>query len=286
MNLQREVFDGFNGMNLVADVTGDPAHPVVIMMHGGGQTRGSWSGTVSLLTDLDCRVISLDLRGHGESDWAKDGDYAPEAFAADLAAVVATLPLPPILMGASLGGMTAMIAVGELKVKARALILVDIVPNMKPEGVDRIEGFMNGNPNGFASFEEAVKVVSEYLSHRPVPPSVEGLRRNLRLDPDGRYRWHWDPEFQHWNNRNSTRDKIGLRMSAAASNCHIPTLVIRGGSSELVDEEGVEHLLSLLPRGEAYLVEKAGHMVAGDRNDIFNAGIAPFVRRVLSARFD
>ena len=82
------------------------------------------------------------------------------------------------------------------------------------------------------------------------------------------------------------REKIGPRMAAASVNCKVPRLLIRGGSSELVDEEGVEHLLSLLPRGEAYLVEKAGHMVAGDRNDIFNAGIAPFVRRVLSARFD
>ena len=99
----RQKITGYHGMNLVADGAGDPAHPVVIMMHGSGQTRSSWSGTVALLTDLDYRVISLDLRGHGESDWAKDGNYAPETFAADLAAVVATLDEPPILMAAIAG---------------------------------------------------------------------------------------------------------------------------------------------------------------------------------------
>ena len=92
-------FEGFKGLNLVADSFGDinTAERFVLFAHGGGQTRHAWQSSAKLLADKGLYAISVDLRGHGESDWAPDSDYAIESFGHDLLSVAATLPKPPVL---------------------------------------------------------------------------------------------------------------------------------------------------------------------------------------------
>jgi pimeloyl-ACP methyl ester carboxylesterase len=261
---------------LSADVGGPAGGPPVVLTHGGGQTRGAWKRAADSLAGAGYRALSLDLRGHGESDWAPDGDYSLDAFAADLAAVCATLDAPPALVGASLGGMAALLAMGS-GLPARALVLVDIVPRMNRDGAGRIGAFMRANPDGFASLDEAANAVAAYLPHRPRPSDPSGLRRNLR-EKDGRLFWHWDPSFLALTEGRGP--DMGERMQAAARSVRVPTLLVRGALSEVVDEAGVDDFLRLIPHARHVDVAEAGHMVAGDRNDVFNDAILTFLAKV------
>ncbi|MCX7170746.1 MAG: alpha/beta hydrolase [Proteobacteria bacterium] len=281
MNIQTQRFSGYGGVTLTADVGGDPTHPSVILMHGGGQTRHSWGKAARDLVKMGLHVISLDLRGHGESDWAPDGDYSIDAFIGDLKSIIAKLSRKVALVGASRGGVVALIALGEnTELPASALILVDVVPHMDKTSVTRIQDFMLANPQGFATLDEASNAVARYLPNRPRPTSKEGLRKNLRTGPNERLYWHWDPKFLSYVKTDTQREEIFRRMDAAAHHITAPTLIVRGKESDLVSREGVEHLRQLIPHAECVDVEDAGHMVVGDKNDKFNAAVERFLGSV------
>ncbi|WP_170959124.1 alpha/beta fold hydrolase [Magnetospirillum sp. 15-1] len=266
------------GVTLAADVGGDPEHPAVILMHGGGQTRGSWGKTARELVRGGRHVISLDLRGHGESTWATDGDYRLDAFAADLRQVIATLARPPALVGASLGGLTALMAVGESdKAIASALVLVDVAHTVDAAGAENVIRFMEAAPDGFASVEEAAEAVAAYLPHRPRPKVTGGLIKNLRKGKDGRYRWHWDPQFIRSVRKAPLLDHG--RMAEAARRVKIPTQLIRGGRSDVVTAEAAAEFRRLVPAAEYVEIGSARHMIAGDSNDNFTAIVSGFLVR-------
>jgi pimeloyl-ACP methyl ester carboxylesterase len=187
-------FRSDDGIDLVADVHGPESAPPVILLHGGGQTRHAWKTTAQGLARQGYRAIAADLRGHGDSGWSGDGTYSLARFVADLRLVAASCRQPPVLIGASLGGVTGLLAEGEGPALLSALILVDVTPTVRFAGVDRIREFMGARADdGFASVEAAADAIAAYLPHRQRPRSLDGLRRNLRRRPDGRYRWHWDP---------------------------------------------------------------------------------------------
>jgi len=270
-------FTGKNGVRIVADFYGDPTAPPILLLHGGGQTRHAWGATARALGEAGWHAIALDLRGHGDSDWDPHGDYSLEAFVDDLLAIVAELGRPPVLVGASLGGLAAMLGAGEIAPEAfRAVVVVDVAPKTEPEGVERIVSFMGSNRDGFATIEEAADAVASYLPHRPRPASLDGLRKNLRLRDDGRYRWHWDPAFMHGDRRvQASRDPD--RMNRAARGLRVPTLLVRGRMSDVLSEDGARHFLELVPHARYVDVSGAGHMVAGDENDAFTEAVIDFV---------
>lgn len=265
-------------MKLRGGSFGDPNRPPVLFLHGGGQTRHAWQETAAALA-RDRYVVTFDLRGHGESDWSRDGDYTLNAFAEDVRRMARLFARKPAIVGASLGGISAMLAEGEgAGGMASALVLVDIAVRLEPEGVAKVVGFMSARPDGFASLEEAAEFVAAYLPHRPRPSDLGGLGKNLRRGDDGRYRWHWDPAFLGGKRPNASHQVD--RLSSAARALRIPTLLVRGKRSDLLSERGVEEFLDLVPGAEFVDVAEAGHMVAGDRNDIFTAAILPFLDRV------
>ena len=275
-------FTGHGGLKLAADI-GGPVGEVPVLLHGGGQTRHSWRRAVRELVSMGYCVAAPDLRGHGDSAWADDGDYSLDAFAADVRAMAQSFSRPPALVGASLGGVSSLLAVGEhaaqgLPPLASALVLVDVVPRMSRDGIARIRGFMDGRPEGFASLDEAADAIAAYLPHRPRPKSLDGLRKNLRQGSDGRWRWHWDPAF-HSRRSPANVEAMAERMEAAARHVRVPTLIVRGRLSELVEKQAVDQLCRLIPQAEAVEVDGAAHMVAGDKNDAFNAAIEDFLRR-------
>ena len=144
-------FRGHRDIRLVGDAYGDPADRPVVLLHGGGQTRHAWGGTAAALATHGWYAIALDMRGHGDSDWADDGDYTTDTLAADLRCVIAALGRRAAVVGASLGGITALLAEGEAETSiSRALVLVDIAPRVEADGVHRIVSFMTGRPEGFA----------------------------------------------------------------------------------------------------------------------------------------
>lgn len=269
------------GIEVVADVGGDPAQAAVMLMHGGGQTRHSWGGVMRELLQQGYHVINLDARGHGDSDWSPAGNYSMQAMADDLRSVIATLSSPPALVGASMGGAAALYAVGNsAPTLAGALVLVDVVPRIDTRGSDKIGAFMRASPNGFATLDEAVDAVAAYNPHRPRPKDPSGLMKNLRLREDGRLHWHWDPRFLGGPKSLEPPVMADLLLDAA-DHVRIPSLLVRGMQSDIVSEDGVAEFQRHVPALEVYDVAGAGHMVAGDRNDAFNDGVVGFLRRHL-----
>lgn len=276
--MRKRGFVGLKGVTLVANEAGPEAGAPILLLHGGGQTRGSWKNAVTRLAAEGYLVIAPDMRGHGESDWAADADYTLEALVGDLRAIVDTLPAKPALVGASLGGVTALSLLGENDAPdVRALVLVDTAPRIDMEGAKKITAFMNANTKGFASVEDAADAVAAYNTSRSRPKDVSGLRRNLR-EVDGRLYWHWDPAFM-----GTKRVEAGVsrrRLESAAKRLKVPTLLVRGALSDLVGEEQVDHFRSLVPQASLVDVAGAGHMIAGDRNDAFNDAILTFLLQV------
>jgi len=269
------------GIEIAADVAGPRGAPTVVLGHGGGQTRHSWDKAEQQLAGAGYFAINYDLRGHGDSDWSKDGDYSLESRADDLAAVAGQGSRPFALVGASLGGITAMVAASR-GLEPAALVLVDIVPKMSQKGVAKITKFMTGNPDGFASLEAAADAIAAYYPDRPRPKDLSGLHKNLRLGADGRYRWHWDPSWMH-SPRGDPRFLLDM-MDEADWTDRVPTLLVRGMKSDMVDDDGVEDLRRRIPELEIADIRGAGHMVAGDKNDEFNAAVIEFLARVMPAR--
>ncbi len=279
---------GADGLTLVADVEGEPSAPPVLLFHGGGQTRHAWGTTLQAL-GARWRAYSIDLRGHGDSSWAPDGDYSLEAFARDIAAISHSMAEPPALVGASLGGIASLAAIGDAITDgtgpiATALVLVDVAPRIEADGVKRIGNFMTDNLDGFASLEEVADVIGAYNPHRPRPTNLNGLKKNLRQRADGRWVWHWDPRFVSgkFGSPDETRSSLtdGSRLADAARKLDIPTLLVRGRMSDLLSEQGAQELLQLVPHAQLANVAGAGHMVAGDRNDLFNDAVVQFLEQV------
>lgn len=274
---QRVTYSGHTGLRLVGDAWGSMDAPPVLLLHGGGQTRHAWGGTAKALAQQGWYAVALDLRGHGESEWAPDGDYMIDSYVADLHKVLANFRQKPALVGASLGGMTSLLTEGEAtQPVSNALVLVDITPRIEQEGADRILAFMSAYPNGFDSLEEAADHVASYIPHRPRPKDNSGLAKNLRLGQDGRYRWHWDPNMINPNRRRRDPE----RMVAAARSLKVPTLLVRGKISDVVSDATTQEFLETVPHAKYIDVAEAGHMVAGDRNDVFSKAVIEFLADV------
>jgi len=271
-------FDGFEGIHLVADVYGDPDAWPVLLMHGGGQTRHAWGGAAQTLASHGWRAISLDLRGHGDSEWALNGDYSFRAFANDAMVVADTLGKPPVLVGASLGGVAAIIAEGASdRVVSSGLVIVDITHKSNPEGIDRIKTFMQSGMGGFATLEDAADAIASYTPNRPKRVNPAGLMKVLRQKPDGRWYWHWDPAFMSSGRSEVPGEDYQLLFEAALSNIRVPTLLVVGKLSDVVTPEGTQAFLEKIPGAKHVDVSGASHMVAGDQNDQFATAVVDFL---------
>lgn len=275
---------GVDGVRIVADRYGDPAAPPVVFLHGGGQTRRSWGRAAAAVAAHGRQAVTVDLRGHGESDWSDEGDYRVTSFAGDVLAVLRDLPPQPVLVGASLGGFTAMLVAGELSPESvRAVVLVDIVPDMDPSGATRIAEFMTDRlTSGFDSLDQVADSIQEYNPHRPRPSDLDGLKSNLRLR-EGRWYWHWDPKFIDGSSAQPPLEITDVdRMHAAIEAilaAGTPMLLVRGQMSDLVTKERADEFLARFPAVEFADVGGAGHMVAGDRNDHFAEAVIEFLSR-------
>lgn len=274
-------YRGVDGITLVADEWNrgiDAAgRPSVLLLHGGGQNRHSWKNTGRVLAEEGFHVVALDARGHGDSDRAPGADYAVETLTTDVMHVLDAIARPVALIGASMGGLTALLVADRAGPhQVNRLVLVDVVPRFEKGGSARIRDFMFGHINGFDSLEEAADAVAAYLPHRTKPRSPEGLKKNLRLR-DGRWYWHWDPAFM-----TKPGDDPRLRtekFERAAMNLRIPVLLIRGKLSDVVSPDGVRDFLATVPHAEFVELPDAGHTAAGDDNDAFSAAVVGFVTR-------
>ncbi len=269
-----------NGMTIAADEwPGDGS--AVVLAHGGGQTRHSWGGTAAALAAHGHRVVSMDLRGHGDSAWDQAGDYSMSAYRDDALAVVDWVGEPAAWVGASLGGMTGLHAVDTAPERFSSLVLVDITPRPAAAGVRRILDFMAKDAvDGFATLDDAADAIAAYQPHRPRPTDLSGLAKNLRQGDDGRWRWHWDPAFVNMRTGDTSehaRDLHHGELEAIARRLTLPVLLVRGRLSDLVTEAEVAEFRQMVPHAGYVDVAGAAHMIAGDKNDVFTDAVVRFL---------
>lgn len=276
-------WEGHGGVMIAGDTWGDPNGPLVALLHGGGQTRHAWKGAGETLGNSGYHAVAFDARGHGDSDWAASfEDYAPDCMVEDLACVTRALGSEsPILVGASMGGGVSLLSIGTDKIDAAALVLVDMAPKIEPEGSRKIQEFMDQKPDGFDSLEEVAEAISNYQPQRKRPRNLDGLAKNVRLGANGKYRWHWDPARRRGQPVNSVYRQ---RLHECADKLELPTLLVRGGLSDVLSEEGAQSFLKQCPHAEYVNVKNAAHMVAGDRNDIFADSVIEFLARAAPAQ--
>ncbi|WP_456969738.1 alpha/beta fold hydrolase [Luteibacter sp. HA06] len=272
-----------DGITLATQRWAGERSPSLVFAHGFGQTRHAWNGAARTLAEQGFDATTFDARGHGESERVPRGEYHMEQFVADLLAVSAEAVSPdgrpPVLVGASMGGLLGLMAAGEAdpsRPPFSALILVDITPRWETAGVERILGFMRAHPDGFASYEEAASAIEAYLPHRRERKSEAQLKPLLRQDEQGRLRWHWDPALLDGLVQESERYQP--RLFAAAARVEVPVLLLSGSRSDVVSSQTVDEFLRLVPHARHVSLADATHMVAGDANDAFTREISQFMQ--------
>ncbi|HLS83897.1 MAG TPA: alpha/beta hydrolase [Arenimonas sp.] len=263
-----------DGLLLSADAQ-PGAGPGVLLAHGFGQTRQAWSATQARLAARGLASLAWDARGHGRSGRnPAERAYRGQQFVDDVLVAAGATGPAPILVGASMGGLTGLMAQAAAR-PFSALVLVDITPRWEASGVERILAFMRAHPDGFASYHEAAERIAEYLPHRRGRKSPARLTHLLVPRADGRLVWHWDPRLLG----EFIPDTAGLedRLEAACRALDVPVLLVSGGRSDLVSDETVAHFLELTPHARHVRLADATHMVAGDDNDAFTDTLLTFL---------
>ena len=249
--------------------------PGVLLAHGFGQTRQAWLQTQHRLSQAGLASLAWDLRGHGQSGRNPAATrYAGEQFVDDVGTAAQALGPAPILVGASMGGLTGLMAQARDRVFS-ALVLVDITPRWEASGVERILGFMNAHPDGFDSYEHAAEQIAAYLPHRREKKTPAQLAHLLNARPDGRLAWHWDPRLL--SEFIPSTDQLQHLIEDACRQLDVPVLLVSGGRSDLVTSRTVEHFLELAPHARHVQLPQATHMVAGDDNDAFTDTLLHFL---------
>lgn len=266
--------DGAGGVTLVADSWGEPSDPAVIFLHGGGQNRHSWRRTARYVAGLGWHATAFDMRGHGDTGWPADRQYDLADYVEDVEAVARTLGKPAVLVGASLGGIVALLASVRAPSFASALVMVDVGLTVSPAGSQRVRSFMLGHAEtGFGSVEEAAETVAGYLENRARLRTTDELKKSL-IQRDGRWFWRWDPNILSSTGMSSVENG-SLRQVAHLLT--LPTLLIRGGRSDVLDDEIVAEFIEHVPHAHYRTVDDAAHMIAGDNNNAFNAVVCEFL---------
>jgi pimeloyl-ACP methyl ester carboxylesterase len=272
--LASRVFDAADGLRLAATAT-EGRGPGLVLAHGFGQTRQAWAGTQARLAGAGLASLAWDARGHGESGRNPvSSPYHGQQFVDDVARAAAALRGRPVLVGASMGGLTGLVAQSATRAFS-ALVLVDITPRWEASGVERILGFMTAHPDGFESFEHAADEIAAYLPHRRQRKTPSQLSHLLVRRDDGRLAWHWDPRLlaEFIPSTDGLQDAI----ETATRELDVPVLLVSGGRSDLVSARTVQHFLELAPHARHVQLPDATHMVAGDDNDAFTDALMQFL---------
>jgi pimeloyl-ACP methyl ester carboxylesterase len=254
---------------------GAPDAPPIVLLHGGHQSAHSWD-LVSLYLAQHYRVLALDQRGHGDSEWPRDADYTNDAMALDAEAFIGALGLQqPVLIGHSMGGRNALLLTRRNQAALRALVVVDVGPELSDRGREVISGFVQANQE-FDDLEQFVANVRRYDPYRSRAHIERTVKYNMLQRADGKYISKCD----------STPRRLGLvRGSGPQENVtledargfRLPVLLIRGADSRILAADAAERFRDALPRGQLATVPACGHNVHGQNTTGFIAALDGFL---------
>ena len=247
----------------------------LVLLHGITGHARSWDHLASALQP-GYRVIALDQRGHGDSQWAPGADYSVGAMAADVERLADHLGLGRfLLLGLSMGGRVSIGFAGTHPERVERLIIVDIGPDIAPAGMERIRGAIGTAPERFTTQEEAF----EY-ARRGNPLYAEAELRHrvshgLTRLPDGGLVWKYDTAIREAMRLGTRREAMNLWEPLARIAC--PTLLVRGAESDIVSPEIAKRMLATLPDARLVEIAGAGHTVPGDQPEAFAAAVRSFL---------
>jgi pimeloyl-ACP methyl ester carboxylesterase len=280
--LPRDRFYEANGVRFHCLDWGNADRPSLLLLHGFAQQAHSWDFAALGLRDL-CHIVSVDLRGHGDSGWPSAPDYRIGDYARDVTAVIDAAGLgAPIVCGLSLGGRVAFIHAASAPQATRALIVVDSGPSIAPAGRDRIRRFVESQ-QVFDSFDDLVAYTMRYTRRLRTEVQVRGsLRHATRQTADGTWTWKYDPRLRE--RRPADPEASEQLMWDTLRRLRCPTLFVRGSESDILTPEALEEMRRAVPRSEVAVVERAGHLVPGDNPAGFVKAVRPFLERVTNER--
>lgn len=246
------------------------AEPDAVLFHGGAQNAHTWD-TVALA--LGRPLLAVDLPGHGRSDWRDDHDYSPATNAAALEEVVrAMAPRAALVVGMSLGGLSALALARRAPDLVRRLALVDVTPGTDREKAEPIAAFVAGPPS-FASFEEILARTVAYNPTRSESSLRRGILHNAYEREDGSWVWRYD---RTWGG--DIGEHVGFRRQwDDVENLDVPALLVRGSESGVVTDEDVAEFGRRHADLRVEVVRGAGHSVQGDRPVELAALLADFL---------
>lgn len=265
-----------NGMTFHYLEWGQAGNPLIVMLHGGSQQAHSWD-FVSLPLSEDFHVIAMDQRGHGDSDWANDADYTVEAHQRDIDGFVAALGLNNFhLIGHSMGGRNSYVWASRNSDKLRSLVIVDTGPVAQSRGRNRIQNFRE-LPDELDSFEEFADRVQEYTG-RTREQTLGALKYSIRERADGKWTWKYDKLLRTPGRQGPAWSQEQLW--EAVGNIACPTLVVRGGNSDIFADATMREMQQVIPNCDIVTVPDAGHLVAGDNPVDFLAAVRSFYNKL------
>jgi esterase len=265
---------GARGLSFHYVEWGTATQPPLLCLHGITQTAHSWDEVAASLAD-DYRVLCFDQRGHGDSDWAPDGDYTRQTQAADLDAITDALGLREfILAGMSMGGINSITFTARQPQKVRALIIVDVSPEIQVKGVENIRNFIQA-PDELDSFEAFVERAHQFNPRRSLENIRSRLTHNLKQLPNGKWTWKYDKALRSGERSFQASALQNLWDDVRAIRC--PTLIIKGGESDILSSESAAKLQQAIPASRLAVVPGAGHSVMGDNPAAFVAAVRPFL---------
>ncbi len=265
-----------DGMNFHYLEWGDPSNPSILMLHGNSQQSHSWD-FVSLALSEQFHLIVLDQRGHGDSDWAGDGDYSVEAQQKDIDGFVQALGMDGFtLMGHSMGGRNSYVWASRHPGALKALIIVDTGPQTQRAGSNRIQQFKE-LPDELDSFDDFVQRVQEYTG-RSQEQVLGALKYSIRQRSDGKWTWKYDKVMRTPGARPPGWASEQLWDCVGKIDC--PTLVLRGDRSDIFADETMQRMEQVIPDCTTVTIANAGHLVQGDNPAEFLVEVGKFLGRV------
>ena len=251
---------------------GSTGKPPFVCLHGGAQTAHSWDDFAPVVRG-DYHVYALDQRGHGDSDWAADGDYSRFTQCEDVAAFVSALGLSPfILAGLSMGGINAITYTARHPEKVRALIIVDVGPEIETHGRENIQNFTRIDE--LDSVEAFIERAHRFNPRRSLENLRQRLSHNLKQLPSGKWTWKFDQKRLGAGGRSGIGPE-GLWEDVRKIRC--PTLIVRGGESDILTPEAAERMRTVIPDSRVTVVPGAGHSVMGDNPAGFATAVQEFL---------